>query len=151
MLPIAMLSGHHRFILLAYNHQLRLLGCMVASAVAAVVSGLVLTPLFGGSGAACALIIANVLNLVLVYFSVRKLIVTVPLWPQIKVPLAALFSGALLFFALERWNLFVAFAAGTLWYFGVLAWKDGSSLITFLQSIVRGAGHSRALENTDSA
>lgn len=151
MLPIAMLSGHHRFILLAYNHQGRLLGCMVASAVAAVVSGLVLTPLFGGSGAACALIIANGLNLVLVYFSVRKLIVTVPLWPQIRVPAAALLSGALIFFAIERWNIFVALAAGTVWYLAVLAWKDGAGLINFVQSIARGAGHGRALENSDSA
>jgi PST family polysaccharide transporter len=151
MLPIAMLSGHHRFILLAYNHQARLLGCMVTSAAAAVVSGLILTPHFGGSGAACALIIANALNLVLVYFSVSKLVVTVPLWPQIRVPLAALLTGALVFFAIQRWNMFAALAAGTLWYLGVLAWKDGSSLITFLQSIVRGAGHGRALENTDSA
>jgi O-antigen/teichoic acid export membrane protein len=149
MLPIAMLSGHHRFILLAYNHQTRLLGCMVASAVAAVVSGLILTPLYGGSGAACALLIANALNLILVYFSVRKLIVKVPLWPQIRVPLAALFSGAFLFFALERWNLFGALAAGSLWYLAVLAWKDGSSLLTFVQSVIRGAGHGRALENSD--
>jgi PST family polysaccharide transporter len=150
MLPIAMLSGHHRFILLAYNHQIRLLGCMVASAVAAVVSGLVLTPNFGGRGAACALIIANLLNLVLVYFSVRKLVVTVPLWPQIRVPLAALVSGGVVFFLIERWNVFIALAAGTVWYLGVLAWKDGASLLTFVQSIARGAGHGRALENTDS-
>jgi O-antigen/teichoic acid export membrane protein len=151
MLPIAMLSGHHRFILLAYNRQTRLLGCMVASAVAAVVSGLVLTPLYGGRGAACALIIANALNLVLVYFSVRKLIVTVPLWPQLKVPLAALGSGALIFFALVRWNLFVALAAGSLWYLAVLAWKDGSSLLTYLQSHVRGSRNDRVLETSDSA
>jgi O-antigen/teichoic acid export membrane protein len=151
MLPIAMLSGHHRYILVAYNRQMRLLGCMVASAAAAVVSGFVLTPLYGGSGAACALLIANALNLVLVYFSVRKLIVTVPLWPQMRVPLAALSSGALLYFALARWNEFVALAAGTLWYIGVLIWKDGSSLLTFLQSLVRGSGHGRALETSDSA
>jgi PST family polysaccharide transporter len=151
MLPIAMLSGHHRFILLAYNRQTRLLGCMIASAVAAVVSGLVLTPLYGGRGAACALLIANALNLVLVYFSVRKLIVTVPLWPQLKVPLAALGSGALIFFALVRWNLFVALAAGSLWYLAVLLWKDGSSLLTYLQSHVRGSRNGRVLETSDSA
>jgi PST family polysaccharide transporter len=151
MLPIAMLSGHHRFILLAYNHQVRLLSCMVASAVAAVVSGLVLTPLYGGSGAACALLIANGLNLVLVYFSVRKLIVNVPIWPQLRVPLAALVGGAIVFFALQRWNLFGALAAGSLLYLAVFVWKDGSSLLTFLQSVARGAGHGRAVQNSDSA
>jgi O-antigen/teichoic acid export membrane protein len=149
MLPIAMLSGHHRFILLAYNHQVRLLGCMVASAVAAVVSGLVLTPLYGGSGAACALLIANGLNLVLVYFSVRKHVVRVPLWPQIRVPLAALASGALIFFAIRPRNLFLGFAVASLWYLGVLAWKDGSALLTFLQSLFRRAGHGRPQENSD--
>jgi O-antigen/teichoic acid export membrane protein len=124
---------------------------MVASAVAAVVSGLVLTPLYGASGAASALIIANGLNLVLVYFSVRKLIVTVPIWPQLKVPLAALGSGALIFLGLARWNQFGALAAGTLWYLAVLIWKDGSSLLTFLQSHVRGARNGRVLETSDSA
>jgi O-antigen/teichoic acid export membrane protein len=151
MLPIAMLSGHHRYILVAYNRQTRLLWCMVASAAAAVISGLILTPLYGGRGAAYALIIANALNLVLVYFSVRKLVVNVPLWPQMRVPIAALGSGALIFVALVGWNRFAAVAAGSLWYLGVLAWKDGSSLITFLQSLVRGAGHGRALETSDSA
>jgi O-antigen/teichoic acid export membrane protein len=151
MLPIAMLSGHHRYILVAYNRQTRLLGCMVASAAAAVISGLVLTPLYGGRGAACALLIANALNLILVYFSVRKLIVNVPLWPQMRVPLAALASGALIYVALVGWNRFAALAAGSLWYLGVLAWKDGSSLLVFLQSLIRGAGHGRALESSDSA
>jgi O-antigen/teichoic acid export membrane protein len=151
MLPIAMLSGHHRYILIAYNHQTRLLGCMVASAAAAVISGLILTPLYGGRGAAYALIIANALNLTLVYISVRKHVVKVPLWPQLTVPVAALGSGALIFFALVGWNRFAALAAGSVWYLGVLAWKDGSSLITFLQSLGRGAGHGRALESSDSA
>jgi len=149
MLPIAMLSGHHRYILVAYNRQTRLLGCMVASAGAAVISGLVLTPLYGGRGAAYALIIANALNLVLVYFSVRKLIVNVPLWPQLSAPLAALLIGAIVYFALAGWNRFAAVAAGSLLYLGVLAWKDGSSLLTFLQSLARGAGHRRALETSD--
>ena len=149
MLPIAMLSGHHRYTLLAYNRQLRLLWCMIASAVTAVVAGLVLTPIYGGSGAACALIIANALNLVLVYFSVSKLIVTVPLWPQIRVPVAALLSGALIFFALMRWNLFGALAIASLWYLAILAWKDGSSLITFIQSLIRGSRHAHALESPD--
>jgi O-antigen/teichoic acid export membrane protein len=151
MLPIAMLSGHHRYILVAYNKQTRLLGCMVASAAAAVVCGLVLTPLYGSRGAACALIFANALNLALVYISVRKLIVNVPLWPQLSAPLAALSVGALIYFSLVGWNRFAALAAGSLWYLGVLAWKDGSSLLTFLQSLVRGAGHRRALETSDPA
>jgi PST family polysaccharide transporter len=151
MLPIAMLSGHHRYILVAYNRQTRLLGCMVASAIAAIVSGLILTPLYGGRGAACALLIANALNLVLVYLSVRKLIVNVPIWPQLRVPLAALLSGALIFFALVRWNIFAALAAGSVWYLGVLAWKDGASLLAFLKSLVRNSGHGRALETSDSA
>ena len=149
MLPIAMLSGHHRYILVAYNCQVRLLGCMVASAAAAVVSGLILTPLYGGSGAACALLIANALNLILVYFSVRKLIVDVPIWPQMRVPLAALLSAALIFFALQRWNLFAALAAASLWYLAVLIWKDGPSLLAFLRSLVRNSGNGRALQSSD--
>jgi O-antigen/teichoic acid export membrane protein len=149
MLPIAMLSGHHRYALLAYNRQVRLLWCMVASAVIAIVSGLILTPIYGGSGAACALLIANAFNLVLVYFSVRKLIVEVPIWPQIRVPVAALLSGALIFFAIMRWNLFGALAAASLWYLGILAWNDGSSLLTFIQSLIHGSRHAHALETSE--
>jgi fatty acid desaturase len=59
--------------------------------------------------------------------------------------------GALIYFSLVGWNRFAALAAGSLWYLGVLAWKDGSSLLTFLQSLVRGAGHRRALETSDPA
>jgi len=90
MLPIAMLSGHHRFILLAYNRQTRLLGCMIASAVAAVRERVSSSRRSTEAGAACALLIANALNLVLVYFSVRKLNRHRPLWPQLKVPLPPL-------------------------------------------------------------
>ena len=122
---------------------------MVASAVIAIVSGLILTPIYGGSGAACALLIANAFNLVLVYFSVRKLIVEVPIWPQIRVPVAALLSGALIFFAIMRWNLFGALAAASLWYLGILAWNDGSSLLTFIQSLIHGSRHAHALETSE--
>jgi O-antigen/teichoic acid export membrane protein len=123
---------------------------MVASAVAAIVSGLVLTPLYGGRGAAWALIIANLSNLILVYFSVRKLIVRVPIWPQIRVPVAALCGGAVVFFALQSWNIFAALAAGSLLYLGVLLWNDGASLLTFTQSMMRNRTAHHVLEQSDS-
>ena len=44
MLPVAMLSGHHRYILIAYNYQKRLSICTGWSALASVVLGFALVP-----------------------------------------------------------------------------------------------------------
>ena len=67
MLPIAMLSGHHRYILLAYGHQRRLLRCTGISAAVAVLLGFTFVPwFFRGDGAAWALLSANLVNFILV-------------------------------------------------------------------------------------
>src|SRR5262249_50275158 len=50
MLPVAMLSGHHRYILIAYNQQRRLLTCTACAAAAAVLLGFLLCPHYGGIG-----------------------------------------------------------------------------------------------------
>src|ERR1041384_1219093 len=88
MLPIAVLSGHHRFILIAYKCQQRLLTCTIVSAGAAIALAFVLIPLFRGPGAAWTLVIANLINLVLVYFSVRQLVVEVPVVRELVRPVS---------------------------------------------------------------
>jgi O-antigen/teichoic acid export membrane protein len=136
MLPIAMLSGHHRFILIGYGHQKRLLSCTVISAGVAVILGFVLIPRFEGRGAAWALIVANFVNFVLVYASVSQLVVEVPVLRELARPLFALTVSAVVFLLLEKRSIWIALAGGSAVYAGVLAWSDGSQLVAFVRTIV---------------
>ena len=137
MLPIAMLSGHHRYILVAYNHQRRLLRCTSISAAVAVILGFTLVPLYGGAGAAWALVIANAVNLLLVYYSVRQLVVEVPLRAQIATPLFTLAASMLAYVALLQWNPTIALAGGSLVYLIGFAGTDGRRLTSFIRMIAR--------------
>lgn len=135
MLPIAMLSGHHRFILLGYGHQKRLFSCSLISAGVTVILGIVLIPGFKGQGAAWALIIANFVNFVLVYFSVRQLVVEVPVCRELVRPLSALAVSAVVLLLLERWGIWIALTGGSAVYAAVLVWSDGSLLFAFVRTL----------------
>jgi O-antigen/teichoic acid export membrane protein len=137
MLPVAMLSGHHRYILVAYNQQKRLLYCTAASAVAAVALSFALVPLYKSEGAAYALLIANIINFVLVYVSVRQLVVRISVGRHLAAPAAALGVATVLYLALTRWNFWAALAVGIAIYALVLIRSDGRRLISFVQTIVR--------------
>jgi O-antigen/teichoic acid export membrane protein len=126
-----MLSGHHRYVLIAYGRQKQLLYCTAASALVAVALGFALVPAFRGMGAAWALLAANVVNLALVYFSVRKLVVEVPAHRQFAGPLASLALAAIPYWALLRWNPWIALAAGAVTYAAGLLWSDGPRLASF--------------------
>lgn len=135
MLPIAMLSGHHRYILLGYGHQKRLFSCTVISAAVTVMLGFVLIPRFQGQGAAWALIIANFVNFVLVYFSVRQLVVEVPVWRELVRPFSALAVSTVVFLLLERWGIWIAVTGASAVYAAVLVWSDGSLLFAFVRTL----------------
>jgi O-antigen/teichoic acid export membrane protein len=137
MLPVAMLSGHHRFILIGYGHQKMLLTCTAASAVAAVALGFLLVPLYGGVGAAWALLIANVVNFALVYFAVRSLVARISVVRQLGAPLAAFCFSCAAYYSLVGWNPWVALAVALVFYVSCLVWTDGRDLGAFLLSVVR--------------
>jgi PST family polysaccharide transporter len=86
MLPVAMLSGHHRFTLIAYGEQSRLLRSTLISAVVAIACGVTLVPIFGSIGAASALLIANLTNLVLVHWEVARSVAPIPFAAELIVP-----------------------------------------------------------------
>jgi O-antigen/teichoic acid export membrane protein len=113
MLPVAMLSGHYRYALLAYNLQDKLLYCTVASAILAIALGFLLVPLFGANGAAWALLAANVANFALVYEMVRRRIAAMPFHAHLYAPAVTAVGAAALFVALES-------AAGV-WLAGAVA------------------------------
>jgi len=125
MLPIAMLSGHHRFILIAYKQQERLLVCTAISAAAAVGLAFVLIPLYRGPGAAATLVIANLINFILVYVAVRKLVVEVPVWKGLAQPLGALALSTACFAVLAGRNFWLALGCAAAVYVLALAWFGG--------------------------
>jgi O-antigen/teichoic acid export membrane protein len=137
MLPVAMVSGHHRYILLAYNQQKRLFWCVAASAVTAMGLSLILVPRYSGPGAAAALLCANVLNLVLVYVSVRQLVVRVPIRRQMMMPLIALAGATVLYVAFVQWNFWAAVAVSALFYVWMAIRIDGRRLFSFVQTVIR--------------
>ena len=136
MLPVAMLSGHHRYVLVAYRRQKQLLICTVISAAVAVVLGFVLVPPFRGRGAAWALVIANVVNFVLVYIAARKLVVHIPVHRQLAAPLLSLGAAALVYIGLLNWNPWLALAAATATYSLGLIWSDGPTAASFFRSVL---------------
>ena len=138
MLPIAMLSGHHRYILIAYNRQKLLLLCTSIAAAIAVLLAFALIPWRRDVGAAWALLIANVVNFALVYYSVRQSVVEVPVHRQVAAPLAALALAGACFLAVAKWNVWYAAAAATAVYMGGLIWFDGAKLVSFVRTILRG-------------
>jgi O-antigen/teichoic acid export membrane protein len=139
MLPVAMLSGHHRYILIAYKQQGRLLVCTSLSAASAVILGLILVPRYDGPGAAWALLIANTINLALVYLSVKRLVVEVPVLPQLAGPLAALAAAAVPFVALFKINYWLALTAASATYVAFFLWVYGRRLASILRSAAKGA------------
>ena len=139
MLPVAMLSGHHRYILIAYKQQGRLLVCTSVSAASAVILGLILVPRYDGPGAAWALLIANTINLALVYHSVKRLVVEVPVLPQLARPLAALAAAAVPFIALFKINYWLALTAASATYVAFFLWVYGRRLASILRSAAKGA------------
>jgi O-antigen/teichoic acid export membrane protein len=150
MLPVSMLSGHHRFTLIAYGRQKQLMVCTFISAAAVMICGVILIPLFGGPGAAYALLIAVTVNFALVYFAVRRLVLDVPVTPQVSAPLIALAFATGIYLALARWNMLIALAAGCALYLGILARTDGALLVSFARTILRNAGSGKVLEDTSS-
>jgi O-antigen/teichoic acid export membrane protein len=137
MLPVAMLSGHHRYILIAYNQQKTLLACTTCSAIAAVILGFLLVPWYGGVGAAWALLIANLTNFGLVYLAVRRSVARVTVRRQLASPLAAFSFASFAYFATVRWNPWVALGAALVLYSSCLVWIEGRDLSGFVLSLLR--------------
>jgi O-antigen/teichoic acid export membrane protein len=135
MLPVAMLSGHYRYILVAYNHQRWLMIYTAISAVAAVACGFALEPFYAGPGAAYALLIANCLNFALVYFGVRRLVTGIPLRQQITAPLISMVIATGVSLALYRWNVWLAVIAGSAVYLAGLIISDGARLMAFVRTM----------------
>jgi O-antigen/teichoic acid export membrane protein len=134
VLPVAMLSGHYRYTLIACNLQTRLFYCTAVSAGGAVLAGLILVPFFGATGAAAALLLANLATLVLVYRSVRRRVTELPLAEHLARPAAGLAVAILIWLPLSAGNVWVAGIAAAAGYIVVLAVSDGRRLLPTLRT-----------------
>src|SRR4029078_107810 len=114
MLPVAMLSGHHRYILIAYGPQLWLLWYTIISAVVAIVCGFAFVPAFGAIGAAWALLAANTVLFALAYREVSRLVVRVPFLRDAAMPAAGLAVSLALFFVTR--NIWLVTGVATVGY-----------------------------------
>ena len=136
VLPLAMLSGHYRYTLIAYNLQTRLFYCTAASAGVAVLAGLALVPMFGATGAASALLLANLTTFILVYRSVRRHVVKVPLAGYLGSPAAGLSVGIAVYVALSHTGVWISGAAASVAYLAVLGVLDGRRLMPAIRTVV---------------
>lgn len=83
MIPVAWFSGHFRFSLIAAGQQRWEFGVSAASAVVTVTAALVLGYYKGSVGAAAALLLGGVVNMVLAVVASRRYIGPIPLMPSI--------------------------------------------------------------------
>jgi O-antigen/teichoic acid export membrane protein len=137
VLPVAMLSGHYRYALIGFNKQSHLLRCMILSAAAAVVLDLALIPVFGGPGAAVALLTANLINLGLVYYSVKRHVTEIRFVRQLAAPFAAAAFSALVFFVVPVSNVWLRVLIASAAYIAVAAVFVGGALLELVAAVVR--------------
>lgn len=144
MLPIAMLSGHYRYILIAYNRQNRLLLCTAASAASAVLLGLTLVPVYSEIGAAWALLLANVLNFVLVYWSVRQLVAKIHFHVQLFEAAGTTAVAATVFYSLSGLNVWIAAAISGAVYAVIMVLMHHQRMRAFYKLVRKRVPHSHA-------
>jgi O-antigen/teichoic acid export membrane protein len=89
MIPSAWFSGHFRFSLIAAGQQRWEFVVSAATAAVTVGAGLILAPRYGSSGAASALLIGGVVNLVLAVIASSRHVGAVAFWVLVRPVLLA--------------------------------------------------------------
>ena len=121
LIPVALVSGHYRYLLIACNFQHVDLYCTAVAAGTAVVLGTVLIPLYGAVGAASALLAANVMTLCLAYVCVNRLVVHIPCYSQLALPLVAVAVAVACAVALAKLGAWPAAVAAGLAYLSLFS------------------------------
>jgi O-antigen/teichoic acid export membrane protein len=121
LIPVALVSGHYRYVLIACNFQHVDLCCTAVAAGSAVVLGTVLIPLYGAVGAACALLAANVVSLCLAYACVNRFVVPIPCHGPLALPLAAVAAAAACAAVVARQGVWPAAVAAGLAYLSLFS------------------------------
>ncbi len=137
MLPVSMLAGHYGYTLIGYGLQKLLLYSTTLAAVLAVVLAFALVPPFGTVGAASALLIANIVNLLLQYGIVSRRVAVVPFHSALQWPVVGMVVAAALFAATSNWNIWMRAGAAGLGYATVLAICEGREALAFVRAMAR--------------
>jgi O-antigen/teichoic acid export membrane protein len=106
VLPIALLSGHYRYALIACDRQRDEFISSLWAAAISVLLGFVLIPKFAALGAAWAVVAAAAVNFIVAYKFVREKIVHITFWNHFSRPMfaaGAMIAGFLLLQSLNRW------------------------------------------------
>jgi O-antigen/teichoic acid export membrane protein len=100
-LPLALVSGHYRYGLIAYNRQKSEAICSLAAAAVLVVLSLWLVPVVGITGAAVALLVGKAVNLGLAYTFMGRSVAWIPFREALTRPLVATAVGLGAYFWLK--------------------------------------------------
>lgn len=137
MLPVAMVGGHYRYILIGYGRRRLLMKSMGISAVVAGVASAVLIPRFGAHGAALALLTGGIVEFALSYTFVRLSVARIPAHAPLTGPVmaaAAAATAGLLALAAGT-NSWIATAATTGAYLLILLAWQGRDLLTLVKTL----------------
>lgn len=97
MIPVTVLSGHYRYLLIASGLQKWLLASTTAGALSCAAGGLLLIPRWGAEGAAGCLLAGALVDLACAYGFVRRRLIRLPFLPALWRPLLALGIAGLAF------------------------------------------------------
>lgn len=106
VIPLALMSGHYRYALIAYGRQGMEFLTAACGAGLNVLVNLFLIPSYGLIGAAWALIVSEILIWTLAYYSVHCAITQIPFWPHVWRPLVGgviLMASLLLLPSVNMW------------------------------------------------
>ena len=133
--PVALISGHYRYALVAYNLQKWLLYWTALSALAGALAGPLLISRYGPLGAAVAALGANVIVLALCYETVRRRIAEIPFAARLVRPLLALAVSLPLFWAPWDVNPWLRGALIAAIYLGLFVLFERDKLPELLRSL----------------
>ena len=138
LIPLALMSGHFRYTLIAYNKQgLEFLTAACGGALN-VALNLGLDGAYGIIGAAVALVAAEALICALAYFVVRRTIAPIPVAAYLWKPVVAVAFLAGILYLMPPWNTWLA-GGSTIAAFLVLLSLSHRTLFADLRSLFGGA------------
>lgn len=139
VLAVTLWSGHYRYALIGFSQQKLEFAASASAGLTSVVSGIVLIPRFGATGAAVSLLGAAVVHGGLAYLFVRRRIVHIPFGKHALRPLGAGLVTVAVFFLLLPTGLWVA-SVGSIALYGIAAaWLEPGMRGTLAMALARNS------------
>jgi O-antigen/teichoic acid export membrane protein len=142
LIPLALISGHYHYTLVAYDKQQLQFLSMACGAGANVLLNLVLIPTYGGAGAAWALIASEALAWGVAYYFVRRTIAHIPAWRHVYRPLLAGAALAGILYLLPPLNLWMAGGSAIVVY-GLILSIVQPRMLSEVRSVLISKGFAR--------